>query len=175
MTLAPPAFERKIVLPSELAAAARALPRPLVFTNGVFDLLHRGHVTYLARARALGASLVLAVNSDASVRSLKGPSRPVQDEKTRAAVISQLRMSDAVIVFGEDTPQALIEALNPDVLFKGRDYEGKPVAGADHVRANGGRVVLIDLVPDTSTTATIARLQESHQCSPSPSGIARQP
>jgi D-beta-D-heptose 7-phosphate kinase/D-beta-D-heptose 1-phosphate adenosyltransferase len=129
------------------------------FTNGCFDLLHAGHLHSLRTARAHCDRLVVAVNSDASVRALKGPSRPVQDEATRAAVLSQLRVSDAVIVFGEDTPQALIEAVAPDVLFKGRDYEGKPVAGAAFVQARGGRLVLVDLVPDTSTTATIERLR----------------
>ena len=131
------------------------------FTNGCFDLLHAGHIASLRAARAQCDRLVVAVNSDASVRTLKGPSRPVQDQATRASVISQLRMSDAVIVFCEDTPQILIEALKPNVLFKGRDYEGKPVAGAEFVIKNGGRLVLIDLLPNTSTTATIAKLAES--------------
>ena len=129
------------------------------FTNGCFDLLHTGHLHSLRTARLHCDRLVVAVNSDASVRALKGAGRPVQDEKTRAALIGQLRMSDAVIVFDENTPQALIEALAPDVLFKGRDYEGKLVAGAGFVTARGGRLVLIDMVPDASTTSTIARMR----------------
>jgi D-beta-D-heptose 7-phosphate kinase/D-beta-D-heptose 1-phosphate adenosyltransferase len=128
------------------------------FTNGCFDLLHAGHLHSLQTARSHCDRLVVAVNSDASVRGLKGPTRPVQDEATRAEVIGQLRCCDAVIVFGEETPQALIETLAPNVLFKGRDYEGRTVAGADFVRARGGQVVLIDLVPGASTTATIGRL-----------------
>ncbi len=121
--VAPPAFERKLRDPAEAAAWLPALARPLVFTNGVFDLLHRGHVTYLARARALGAALVVALNGDASARRLgKGPERPLNPLADRMALIAALESVDAVTWFDEDTPEALIGRLRPDVLAKGGDW-----------------------------------------------------
>ncbi|MDT8437003.1 MAG: D-glycero-beta-D-manno-heptose 1-phosphate adenylyltransferase [Gemmatimonadota bacterium] len=136
-------------------------PRPyrLVFTNGVFDLLHRGHVASLEAARRLGDRLVVGVNSDASVRRLKGPERPFQPEDDRASLVAALRCVDAVTVFDEDTPEALVAALRPEVLVKGADYEGRPVAGADAVRAAGGEVRLVPLLPGRSTSDLVARIR----------------
>lgn len=132
----------------------------VVFTNGVFDLLHPGHVDVLRGARAEGAHLVVGVNSDASVRRLnKGPERPVRSEADRAYVLAALECVDAVVVFDEDTPAELVAALQPDVLVKGGDYRPEEVAGGDTVRARGGRVVIIPLTAGHSTTATIAKLR----------------
>lgn len=130
----------------------------VVFTNGVFDILHRGHVEYLYAARALGDALVVAVNTDESVRRLgKGADRPINREEDRAMVLAGLGCVDAVTTFGEDTPRALIAALLPDVLVKGGDYTVETIAGAEEVRAAGGRVQVIPLVPGRSTTAILQR------------------
>ncbi len=131
----------------------------IVFTNGVFDILHAGHVTYLAAARAEGDILVVGLNSDESVTRLKGPERPVNTCEDRAAVLSALRAVDHVVVFEEDTPQRLIEALLPDVLVKGGDYTRDTIVGADLVEAAGGRVVVIPLLEGRSTTNVITRVQ----------------
>ncbi|WP_193366627.1 D-glycero-beta-D-manno-heptose-7-phosphate kinase [Pelagibius marinus] len=128
------------------------------FTNGCFDLLHPGHVSLLEQARAACDRLIVGLNSDASVRRLKGEARPVQGEAARAAVLASLASVSRVVIFGEDTPLALIEALKPDVLVKGADYSVDQVVGADIVQAYGGKVVLAELAPGHSTTATIARL-----------------
>ncbi|NQV46649.1 MAG: D-glycero-beta-D-manno-heptose-7-phosphate kinase [Rhodospirillaceae bacterium] len=128
------------------------------FTNGCFDLLHPGHVSLLAKAKAACGMLVVGLNSDASVKRLKGENRPIQGEAARAAVLASLASVDVVIIFGEDTPINLIEAIRPDVLVKGADYKPDEVVGADMVRAHGGRVELIPLEPGHSTTATIAKL-----------------
>lgn len=136
------------------------LEGPLVFTNGVFDLLHPGHVDVLHGARAEGAHLVVGVNSDASVRRLgKGPERPIRSEHDRAYVLAALEAVDAVVVFDEDTPAELVAALQPDVLVKGGDYRPEDVAGGDTVRARGGRIVIIPLTAGHSTTATVAKLR----------------
>ncbi|WP_376802016.1 D-glycero-beta-D-manno-heptose-7-phosphate kinase [Candidatus Raskinella chloraquaticus] len=129
------------------------------FTNGVFDLLHGGHLNSLEQAAAQCDVLIVGVNSDASTRRLKGPTRPVQDEQTRARLIACLDFCDLSIVFDEDTPARLIEALLPDRLFKGADYAGRHVVGADVVTANGGKVVLLPLVEGVSTSATVKRIQ----------------
>jgi rfaE bifunctional protein nucleotidyltransferase chain/domain len=130
----------------------------VVFTNGVFDLLHRGHVEYLYAARALGDALVVGLNSDASVRRLgKGADRPVNPEEDRALVLAGLACVDAVTLFGDDTPRALIAALLPDVLVKGGDYTIDTIVGADEVTAAGGRVQVIPLVPGRSTTSILQR------------------
>jgi rfaE bifunctional protein nucleotidyltransferase chain/domain len=130
----------------------------IVFTNGVFDILHRGHVEYLCAARALGDALVVAVNTDDSVRRLgKGADRPINREEDRAIVLAALACVDAVALFGEDTPRELIAALLPDVLVKGGDYTVDSIAGAEEVRAAGGRVQVIPLVPGRSTTASLQR------------------
>lgn len=129
------------------------------FTNGCFDLLHPGHVSLISQARAACDKLVVGLNSDASVRRLKGPTRPVQNEAARAAVMASLGHVDLVVIFGEDTPLKLIEAVKPDVLVKGADYTKDKVVGADVVERGGGKVVLAQLVPSYSTTATIAALK----------------
>lgn len=131
----------------------------LVFTNGVFDLLHPGHVDVLLAARQQGDALLVGVNSDASVQRLKGPSRPVRTEKERAYVIAALGMVDAVVIFEQDTPLELIRALEPDVLVKGGDYSEESVVGAQEVRALGGRVVIVPLTPGHSTSAIVEKLR----------------
>jgi len=132
----------------------------LVFTNGCFDLLHRGHVECLQQARGMGDALLVAVNSDASVRRLgKGRGRPLVDERSRAAVVAALECVDMVTIFDEDTPRALVAELQPDVLVKGGDYSEDEVAGADAVRARGGRVEIIPLVPECSTSALVERIR----------------
>jgi len=130
-----------------------------VLTNGVFDLLHRGHVASLRAARSHGDFLVVAVNSDASARRLKGPQRPFQSESDRADILAGLRFVDAVTVFDEDTPAALIELLLPDVLVKGADYSEGEIAGAAAVRRAGGEVVLVELAEGLSSTGLIERIQ----------------
>jgi rfaE bifunctional protein nucleotidyltransferase chain/domain len=131
-----------------------------VFTNGVFDLLHRGHVTYLARARALGAALLVALNSDASARRLgKGAGRPLNTLEDRMAVLAALASVDAVTWFDEDTPAALIAGCRPDVLAKGGDWPVERIAGAQAVIARGGRVVSIPFEHERSTTAIVARIR----------------
>lgn len=132
----------------------------VVFTNGVFDLLHPGHIDVLFGARAQGDVLIVGLNSDASVRRLgKGPDRPVRTEAERAYVLAGLAAVDAVVVFDEDTPLELVRALQPDVIVKGGDYAPDTVVGADIVRARGGRVVIIPLTPGQSTTSIIRKLR----------------
>jgi len=132
--------------------------RKLVFTNGCFDILHRGHAEYLAFARAQGDALVVGMNSDSSVRRAKGPTRPVNPEMDRAFVLGSLRAVDFVVIFDEDEPRDLIGKILPDVLVKGKDW-AHYVSGRDIVEAHGGRVVLAEMVEGRSTTATIARMQ----------------
>lgn len=156
----PPLFETKIVSRAELAIAAARLARPLVLTNGVFDLLHRGHVTYLARARALGASLVVAVNSDASVRRLaKGDDRPINSEADRAAVLAALESVSLVTVFDETVPLPVVEVVRPDVYVKGGDYDMAAVAEARLARSWGARAVAIAFEFERSTSALLARVR----------------
>ena len=131
----------------------------LVFTNGVFDLLHPGHVDVLVGARRLGDALVVGVNGDESVKRLKGPSRPVRSVAERCYVLAALEAVDAVVVFDEDTPFALISALRPDVLVKGGDYDEASIVGAQEVRSWGGDVVVVPLTPGHSTTSTIEKLR----------------
>lgn len=131
----------------------------IVFTNGCFDILHVGHVTYLAQARQLGDILVLGLNSDASVKRLKGPSRPINDEHSRALVLAALESIDYVVVFEEDTPYNVIAKVKPDVLVKGGDYQIKDIVGADIVQQRGGLVTTIPFVDGFSTTSTIQQLQ----------------
>ncbi len=133
--------------------------RKVVFTNGVFDLLHPGHVDILLGARREGDALVVGLNSDASVRRIKGPTRPVRTENERAVVLAALAMVDAVVVFEQDTPLELIQALTPDVLVKGGDYSEATIVGADVVKARGGRVVVVPLTPGQSTTAIVEKLR----------------
>ena len=131
----------------------------VVFTNGVFDLLHPGHVDVLLGARRRGEALVVGVNSDESVRRLKGPERPIRSAAERCYVLAALEAVDAVVVFDEDTPRELINALRPDVLVKGGDYTESTIVGAREVRERGGEVVVIPLTPGHSTTSTIERLR----------------
>ncbi len=131
----------------------------VVFTNGVFDLLHPGHIDVLVAARRLGDALIVGVNSDASVRRLKGPDRPVRSIAERCYVLAALQAVDVVVSFEEDTPRDLIATVLPDVLVKGGDYDESTVVGAEEVRARGGRVVIIPLTPGHSTTSTIQRLR----------------
>ena len=142
-----------------LARIAR-LPRPLVMTNGVFDILHRGHVAYLEAARALGASLVVAVNSDASVKRLdKGSDRPINALDDRMAVVAALRCVDLAVAFDEDTPRDLIVAAMPDVLVKGGDYSAATTAGAAEVVSHGGRFVAIPFAFERSTSSLVSRIR----------------
>lgn len=158
--LPPPASLAKIAARDDALARFAALPRPRVFTNGVFDILHRGHVTYLEQARALGGSLTVAVNSDASVRHLgKGDDRPMNPLDDRMAVLAALACVDLVVAFDDDTPRALIVACMPEILVKGGDYTAATTAGAAEVVAAGGRFVAVPFAHDRSTTALIARVR----------------
>jgi rfaE bifunctional protein nucleotidyltransferase chain/domain len=153
-------FERKIVAPESLAHALEWLPRPLVFTNGCFDVLHRGHVTLLAQARALGQSMVVALNSDASVKSLgKGDDRPVNRLADRLAVIAALECVSLVTWFDEPTPLARILECRPDVLVKGGDWPVEKIVGNAEVAGWGGRTVSIPFIHQTSTTALLAKIR----------------
>jgi D-beta-D-heptose 7-phosphate kinase/D-beta-D-heptose 1-phosphate adenosyltransferase len=148
------------LLDLEAALAWRRAARgPVVFTNGVFDVLHRGHVALLVAARAEGDALVVGLNSDASVHRIKGPERPLNRERDRAYVLGALSCVDAVVLFDEDTPARLIAALQPDVLVKGADYAPGEIVGADVVTARGGRVVRVPLEPGFSTTGLIAKVK----------------
>jgi rfaE bifunctional protein nucleotidyltransferase chain/domain len=155
-----PRYPSKIAQPGDVLPRIAALSRPLVFTNGVFDILHRGHVTYLEQARGLGASLVVAVNGDASVRRLgKGDDRPLNTLEDRMAVLAALACVDLVVPFDADTPRDLIIACAPDVLVKGGDYTIATTAGAAEVIARGGRFVAIPFRHDRSTTSLLRRIR----------------
>ena len=157
-----PGFEEKIRNPAELSRWLATLSRPLVFTNGVFDLLHRGHVTYLAQARAMGASLLVALNSDASVRRLgKGSDRPLNPLQDRLALVAALEPVSAVTWFDDDTPEALIAACKPDVLVKGGDWPVERIAGGAGVRARGGKVVSIPFEHERSTTDLLRKIRDA--------------
>ena len=156
-----PGFETKICAPDEAPVRIQSLRRPLVFTNGVFDLLHRGHVTYLAQARALGASLVVALNGDASVRRLgKGDDRPLNALADRAAVLAALEPVSLVTWFDQDTPLALIVSLKPDVLVKGGDWGPEEIVGAQEVRSWAGAVHSIPFEHERSTTALLQKIRK---------------
>jgi len=157
-------FEPVILSVAEARARREALDadgRKLVFTNGCFDILHRGHVDYLGFARSQGDALVVGLNSDASVRRYKGPSRPVNPEGDRAFVLGSLRAVDFVVIFDEDEPRDLIAEILPHVLVKGKDW-AHYVSGRDIVEAHGGKVVLAELVEGRSTTGTIERVLATH-------------
>ena len=144
-----------------LVERARGPRHSVVFTNGVFDVLHPGHVRYLRDARALGDLLIVGVNSDRSARALgKAPDRPINPEDERAEVLAALASVDAVVVFDEDTPHAIISALQPDILVKGADWGADAIVGREVVEARGGRVVRIELAPGYSTTAIIERIRQ---------------
>lgn len=153
-------FEIKICATIDLVARAAQLPRPLVFTNGCFDVLHRGHVTYLAQARALGASLIIGVNSDASVkRQGKGDDRPINSEQDRMAVLAALESVSLVVKFDEDTPLNLILACKPEVLVKGGDWKPANIVGAKEVQGWGGSVHSIPFLHERSTTALLKKIR----------------
>lgn len=144
----------KIVTAEQLAEILRQLPdQKVVFTNGCFDLVHQGHIDYLSKARDLGDVLVVGLNTDASVRRLKGPRRPINDEYSRALLLASMLFVDYVVFFGEDTPYELIKTLQPDILVKGSDYRPEDIVGYDIVMAKGGRVETLDFLPGFSTTA----------------------
>jgi rfaE bifunctional protein nucleotidyltransferase chain/domain len=162
LQIPPPRYPRKIVETAHVFERIAALPRPLVMTNGVFDVLHRGHVTYLDQARGLGAALVVAVNSDESVRRLgKGDDRPLNPLADRMAVLAGLEAVDLVVPFDEDTPRALIVAVLPDVLVKGGDYTAQTTAGAAEVIAAGGCYTAIPFAFERSTTALVERIRRA--------------
>ena len=155
-----PHFESKILPPGQISVWAPALVRPLVYTNGVFDILHRGHVTYLAQARELGAALLVALNSDASVRRLgKGDDRPVNRLEDRLAVLAALESVDAVTWFDDDTPAALIAQCLPEVLVKGGDWPVERIVGAPEVLARGGAVHSIPFEHQRSTTRLLEKIR----------------
>jgi rfaE bifunctional protein nucleotidyltransferase chain/domain len=148
---------------ARLAAGLRAQGRRVVFTNGVFDLLHPGHIRYLREARALGDALIVAVNSDRSVRANKGPGRPITPEQERAEVLAALAAVDAVVIFDEETPHEIVSRIQPDVLVKGADWGPGNIVGRDVVEARGGRVVRMDLAPGFSTTTLIEKVRASQR------------
>ena len=141
-------------------AAQRAAGRAVVFTNGVFDLVHPGHVTYLAAARAEGDVLIVAVNSDRSVQANKGPSRPILPERERAELLAALDVVDAVVIFDDETPATIVAALQPDVLVKGADWALDEIVGRPEVEAAGGRVVRVELLEGRSTSGIIERIRK---------------
>jgi rfaE bifunctional protein nucleotidyltransferase chain/domain len=160
--LQPPSFLDKIVARDRAAAAVARLAQPVVFTNGVFDVLHRGHVSYLAQARAQGGSLVVALNTDASARRLgKGPDRPLNAEADRAAVIAALASVDLVTFFSEDTPVALLGELKPQVYVKGGDYDMRTLEETQVVESYGGLSIAIPFVDGYSTTALVERIRSA--------------
>ncbi|MCX7156243.1 MAG: D-glycero-beta-D-manno-heptose 1-phosphate adenylyltransferase [Rhodocyclales bacterium] len=161
MAYLPPAFEAKITAPADLAARIALLLRPLVFTNGCFDILHRGHVTYLAQARSLGASLIVAANSDASVKRLgKGDDRPVNPLADRMALLASLESVSLVTWFDEDTPLQRILDCRPDVLVKGGDWPVEKIVGYREVSAWGGTVHSIPFIHERSTTALMEKIRK---------------
>jgi rfaE bifunctional protein nucleotidyltransferase chain/domain len=155
-----PGFLNKLAAARDALARMASLPRPVVFTNGVFDVLHRGHVTYLAQARALGASLVVALNTDASAKRLgKGADRPLNNEQDRALVMAALESVSMVTWFDDDTPLELISALKPDVLVKGGDYDMRKLAETALVESYGGKALSIAFVDGYSTTALVSKIR----------------
>lgn len=154
---APKLIARKDV--TELCRRLRRRGRKIVFTNGVFDIIHMGHVSYLTKARALGDVLIIGLNADVSVHRIKGPSRPINSQADRAGVLSALVMVDYVVTFFEDTPEKLIRQVRPHVLVKGADYEISEIVGAEFVKANGGEVRRIRMMPGRSTSDILRRLK----------------
>ena len=158
-------LSEKFVTPESLPLLLKswsAAGQKIVFTNGCFDILHRGHVEYLCHARDLGGKLILGLNTDASVkRQGKSPERPVNDQQTRATILAGLACIDAIVLFDEDTPYELIKLVQPDVLVKGNDYKAEDIVGYDVVSAKGGQVITIPLVQGFSTTTLIEKLASS--------------
>lgn len=158
--LPPPNFEQKICTAQNLQEKLSQLPKPVVFTNGVFDILHRGHVSYLAQARSLGASMVVGVNADASVRMLgKGDDRPLNAEADRLALLASLESVDLVVLFSEKTPVELIAQIKPDIYVKGGDYEIDTLAETALVKIWGGKAYAIPFLHDRSTTALLRKIR----------------
>ena len=152
----------KIVTATQLRDLLLGLPdKKVVFTNGCFDLVHQGHIDYLSKARDLGDMLVVGLNTDASVRRLKGPRRPINDEHSRALLLASMVFVDYVVLFDEDTPYELIRAVQPDVLVKGSDYKPEDIVGYDIVTAKGGKVETLDFLPGFSTTAIECKILEN--------------
>jgi rfaE bifunctional protein nucleotidyltransferase chain/domain len=137
------------------------LGKKIVFTNGCFDILHLGHIEYLSKAAGMGDALVIGLNSDESVRKLKGDHRPINNENARAMVLASLRFTDAVVVFNEDNPYELIRLIQPDILVKGNDYKTEEIAGHDIVLSQGGKVITIELTPGYSTTGIAEKISQS--------------
>lgn len=161
------ALQHKIVSRADLQSRVqhwKSEGKKIVFTNGCFDLLHAGHIAYLSEAAALGDRLIIGLNSDQSVQRLKGPSRPVNTEATRAALLAAMFFIDAVVLFEEDTPLQLIQQLLPDVLVKGGDYLPENIAGAPEVIANGGQVEVLQFLPGFSSTAIIDKIKNTANC-----------
>ena len=159
-SLPPPSFESKVCPLDQLTARIAKLPRPLVFTNGVFDILHRGHASYLAQARALGASLVVGVNSDTSVKMLgKGDDRPINSEADRQALLVALESVDMAVLFAEQTPVSLIEKIRPDIYVKGGDYEIDTLAETRLVKTWGGKAIAIPFLYERSTTSLLGKIR----------------
>jgi len=159
-TFTPPSFEAKVCPPDQLTSRVAKLPRPLVFTNGVFDILHRGHASYLAQARALGASLVVGVNSDASVKMLgKGDDRPINLEADRQALLAALESVDMTVLFTEQTPVNLIGKIRPDIYVKGGDYEIDSLAETKLVKTWGGKAIAIPFLYERSTTSLLDKIR----------------
>lgn len=158
-----PYIEKKIAYTAEEASNTISMWRfkndKIVFTNGCFDILHKGHIEYLAKAASLGTKLIIGLNTDNSVKRLKGESRPVNDEKARALLLASLVFVDEVILFDTDTPYDLINKIQPDVLVKGGDYKPEDIVGYDIVKAKGGEVVTLDFIEGYSTTSVIERMK----------------
>ena len=160
MSLPLPVFEAKITQPADLLQALAKLPRPLVFTNGVFDILHRGHASYLAQARQMGASLVVGVNSDTSVKLLgKGDDRPINSQADRQALLAALASVDIVVIFNEASPVELIAQIRPDIYVKGGDYEIESLAETRLVKTWGGMASAIPFLYERSTTSLLGRIR----------------
>ncbi len=158
-------IQNKILAPDTLAqtlAVWRFKNYKIVFTNGCFDILHRGHVEYLAKAASFGDKLILGLNTDESIRALKGPDRPIQDEQSRALIMASLACISAVVLFNEDTPYNLIKTVQPDVLVKGADYKPEAIVGYDIVMQKGGSVETISFVEGHSTTGIVNKLKPPH-------------
>ena len=169
MARSPVKIVKKLIARTRLNALIRSLRRKeqkIVFTNGVFDILHRGHVDYLTKARSYGDLLIVGLNSDASARRLKGPDRPLQKQSDRAAVLAALEVVDYVVVFSSDTPEKLILQVRPDVLVKGADYAIDEIVGADYVRSYGGKVRRVRVTKGRSTSTIIERIESSGRDKP---------
>jgi rfaE bifunctional protein nucleotidyltransferase chain/domain len=152
-------FEQRLLL-QRIQIWRGMFNKKIVFTNGCFDILHKGHVDYLSKARSLGDILIVGVNTDESVKRLnKAPERPINNEQTRAFILASLQVVDAVILFNEDTPYDLIKAIQPDILVKGSDYKPEDIVGADIVKARGGEIVTVELTQGFSTTSLIEKIK----------------